>query len=1141
MDDELRLTLLGRVETTRDGVPVTGFAYKKSLALLCYLAVTGRPHTREALAGLLWGETTEANARAGLRRTLADLRRLVAPHLAITRRQVGFDRTRPYWLDVQVFERQVGQALEARERHDALTDEDAAALAVSVELYRGDFMAGFHVRHALAFEDWVLLERERLRLLALRTLHTLAAHYTARGAYGEGIAYTDRLLTMAPEQEEAQRQMMSLLALSGQQGAALRQYKTSRRVLAEEWGIEPEEETTTLYERIRDGDESVSRAQAPRHNLPASVIPLVGRETELAEIVVRLQDPACRLLTLIGPGGSGKTHLALETANLLARAGRFANVFRDSVYWVSLASLDSTRAIVPAIAQSLGFFFHAESDPDRQLLDYVRQKNLLLVMDNFEHLISPPSAPPKSGKRGGADLVNDILKAASGLKILVTSRTRLNLQSEHLFSVVGMDYPAPTPSPENERSKSEDVAQYSAVQLFLSGVRRVQPNLELTTDDLADVARICRLAEGMPLAILLAAGWTRLLAPAEIAVQLSGETADSTGDVGRGLDLLETDWRDIPARQRSMRDVFDHSWSLLTEQEREVLAALSVFRGGFTHKAAQQVGAVSLRELMVLMDQSLLQRVSLGRYGMHELLCQYAGERVETDEIHDRHSAYFAARLQEWAAQLKSERQQAALAEMEVEITNVRAAWDWAVARGEVARVDQALEGLCLFYEWRKRYPEGESACRAVVRRFTSSTPLAQEGRKVQVDRVQAKALAWESCFLPEHAGQRLQESLALLDDSALAEQDTRAERAFALHRFAIVVAQTDHERAERLGEQSIALYQALEDRWGMAKALNTLGEVLWDRAAYDEAKQLHEKSLAIHRALGDQRGVASSLGRLGTLALLQGQQEGEGLVRESIAIYQEIGDHVSMAHGFYVASLALIMLGAYGEAHSLLDENLTLAKDVGSRSNMADVLQSDVKVHLGRYEQGRAQAEDGLSVAREIGDSLNIGFALIVLGWEALVRASQDREAYAEAQTLFRESADACRSVGQQDMLSSALAFLGYADRGLGQFARAKRHLLQALQIAIDVQSFVGLVFTLAGFALLLAGLDQKERAVELYALASRYPVVSNSRWFTDVVGRPIDAAAAALPPDVVAAAEEQGRARDLDATVAELLTELG
>jgi len=216
MDDELQLTLLGKPEVTRGGAPVTDFVYRKSLALLCYLAITGRSHTREALAGLLWGKATEANARAGLRKALADLRRLVAPHVTITHHEVAFNRARPYWLDVEVFERQAGEAMVARERDTALTDEDAAALAAAVELYQGDFLEGFYVRRAPAFEVWVLLERERLRLSALRALHTLASHYTARGAYAQGIAYTGRVLALEPGQEEAHRQMMSLLALGGQ-------------------------------------------------------------------------------------------------------------------------------------------------------------------------------------------------------------------------------------------------------------------------------------------------------------------------------------------------------------------------------------------------------------------------------------------------------------------------------------------------------------------------------------------------------------------------------------------------------------------------------------------------------------------------------------------------------------------------------------------------------------------------------------------------------------------------------------------------------------------------------------------------------------------------------------------------------------
>jgi predicted ATPase/DNA-binding SARP family transcriptional activator len=1165
MSSELRLSLLGKPEISRDGGPLEGFAQQKSLALLGYLAVTGQPYTRAALAGLLWGEATEANALAGLRKALADLRRQVAPYLTITRQQVAFNRNQPYWLDVETFERQVGEIDAIQEAEMTPTGmimpADAAKLAAAVDLYRGEFLAGFYVRRALAFEEWVLLLRERLRLTALRALHILASHYMAQGTYPQAIEYTRRILALEPCQEEAHRQMMSALALSGQREAALRQYQACCRALAEEMGTAPQEETTALFQRIRDGGSPASRAPAFAQNLPCPITPMIGRKRERDEIITRLRAPDCRLLTLVGPGGCGKTRLAQEVAATFTSptlsAGSDAQP--EEVYLVTLAPLQSAESLVPAIAHGIGLLFSSEGDPRQELLNYLHQKRLLLILDNFEHLLSPPLSPPfhrgedegfpprgARGMKGGANLVSEILAAAPDVKILVTSRARLNLQAEQLYPLAGIDAPTPPlpyghPPRRAGGTERGNSASGDAVQLFLWGARKINTDIEPTPDDYGAIGQICRLVEGMPLAILLAASWARMLTPAEIAAQLTGTVADAADGP---LDFLETDWGDVPARQRSMRAVFDHSWNLLTEREREVLAALSVFRGGFTNEAAWQVAGASLHDLATLVDRSLLHRAQ-GRYGMHELLHQYAADRLrradrlrqakELESVQNQHSAYYADRLQTWAADLKSDRQIAVVEEMEVEIANARAAWDWMVRQGDLAQIDRAMEGLCLFYQWRVRYAEGESACRAVIQHLSSSSLPAHDQEKGEKARIQAKALTWQSAFSnPERAGQLLQECLALLDGPDLIGGDTRAERAFASYRMAIVFG-ADHERAQQSYEKSIALYQSLEDRWGLANALNGLGTVLWDRAAYDEAKQLHGKSLAIYWELGDQRGVACSLGRLGTLALLQGQIEGERLVRESIAIYQEIGDRASMAYGFYIAGMALMTLGAFDEAHALLDENVAVCKDMGARSDIADVMQSCAKVHLGQYEQGRAQAEDGLNEAREADNSLNVGFALIVLGWEALTR-----KAYNEAQTLFQESADTCQSVEHQDMLGWALAFLGYADRELGQVTRTREHLHQALRIAAEIQSFSGLLFTLSGIALLLSSLGHEERAVELYALASRHSAVTNSHWFADVVGQPIAAVAAKLPPDVATAAEERGRARDLEATVAELLAEL-
>ncbi len=1141
MKNELHLSLLGRLEISQEGTPIERFAHNKSLALLCYLAVTGRPHTRTALAGMLWSEATEANALAGLRKVLADLRQQVAPHLIITRRQVALNREQPYWLDVEAFEQQINE-IETVQGAGLLPTgvvmpTDAARLAEAVDLYRGDFLAGFHVRRALVFEEWVLLQRERLRLTALRALHVLASHHMAQGTYPQVIEYSKRILALEPCQEEAHRQMMSALALGGQHQAALRQYQICCRALAEEMGTTPQKETTVLYKRIRDGEATALRAPAAGQNLPCPPIPLIGREKERDEIIARLHAPDCRLLTLIGPGGSGKTRLAQEIAATLSTETDRRPGDPDEVYLVSLAPLRSAESLVPTIAQGMGFLFSRESDLRHQLLDYLRQKHLLLILDNFEHLLPPtpsPTSPPAGGMKGGAGLVSDILTTAPNVKILVTSRARLNLQIEHLYLLAGLDCSAlaPGPSPKSETEEPRYATQCSAVQLFLWGAHRVRPDLEPTSDDYGAIGRICRLAEGMPLAILLAASWARMLTPAEIAAQLASTMSDVAGGA---LGFLETDWGDVPARQRSMRSVFDHSWNLLTDREREALAALSVFRGGFAHEAARQVTGASLRELMGLADRSLVHRAG-GRYEMHELLRQYAAdqlrraEKLETAEsVHERHNAYYASKLQKWAADLKSDRQIAALEEMEAEIANVRAAWDWMVSQASVARLDLALEGLCLVYEWHGRYQEGKSACQAAAQAL-SRPSLAQSRKNGAVKRMLAKVLAWQGVFSEtEHASQLFQESLALLEDAELAEQDTGLEKAFVLLKMGCL-AEGDMPSLE----QSLAIYRTFDDRWGTAQALEALGWLAWNSGIYDKMEQLYQESLTIYQSLGDQRGIATSSQWLGVASLYQGRLEGERLVREGITIYQEIGERVRMVHGLNIAGLGLLSLGKFAETHAFLEKSVALSDDLGRSDPFTNMLLGGAKVHLGQYEQGRAWGQTVLNAAQGF-DRSSIGFPLIVLGWVALAR-----EAYPEAQRLFQEGADACRDVEQRELLSWVLAFLGYADRGLGQFVRAGRHLLQALQMAIDIQSFVGSVFTLPGIALLLADLGQKERAVELYALASRYPVVANSRWFTDVIGRRIATVTAGLPPDIVAAAEERGRARDLEATMKELLTEL-
>jgi predicted ATPase/DNA-binding SARP family transcriptional activator len=1127
--DRLEISLLGPLKVTVDGKPVTQFEADTARALLAYLALHADVLCRrETLAGLLWPEQPEAEARHNLRQALSRLRHAIGdrstnpPFLLITRQTIQLNPEADTWLDVAAFDDLIAACQGHRHRRLEACRSCMRRLGEAVELYQGDLLSGFFLSSE-PFEEWLVAEREQRHRQTLDALRHLAAYHERRGDQERVQDYARRQLALEPWQEEAHRQLMRALALSGQRTAALAQYETCYQVLLEELGVEPDRETTALYECIRDGTELTTLSRAPPHNLPVPVTPFVGREAEMAEIEEHLGDPDCRLLTLVGPGGIGKTHLALEAASAQVDG------FQHGVFFVPLAPLQSADAIVPTVARALDFSFYTgaasgvEVESRQQLLDYLRQKSMLLVLDNYEHLLSLPAR--RTAQRGGTDLVIDILRTAPDVIILVTSRERLNVQGEYLFPVAGMDYPEETAL----CALREEPIVFSAVQLFLHSARRVQPDFEPVEEDLAQVGRICRLVEGMPLGILLAASLMEVLTPTEIAAE-----------VEQGIDILATDLRDTPARQRSIRALFDHSWKLLTEREQDVLQALSVFRGGFTRQAAQAITGVSLRDLMALTHKSLLRRTASGQYDLwHDLLRQYTLEKLaasgQAAAVRNAHSAYYATALQQWGEGLKGPRQLTALTEMEVDIENARAAWDWAVEQGQIERFSQTVDGLCRFYTWRRRYQEGEAACRTAAEKLVATA--SGDGRQVWV-----KILTWQSVFSQalghtEIAGQLLQQSLALLERSELADQDIRQEKAFVLERMGALAHDSDLEKARRLYEQCLELFQELGDQWGTANTLRRLGSVARGSGVYDKAKQLVEDSLAIRRVLGDQEGIIDSLGGLEGIARKQGQlEEAERLVREIIAIHQITGGQKAIADDLRDLGVVLVFAGKFSEAHSLMEASLAIYSDLGQNElAWSNGALGYTKVHLGRYEQAHVQGQLSLTLAREIGYRYVIGAALLVLGWVALAE-----EAYTEAQGLLQESAAVRRESGQQDELGVAFASLGYAARGLGNIPQARQHLSKALRVTADTGARWPLMYALPAIALLLADQGQKERAVEIYALASRYPFVANSRWFEDVAGKHIAAVAAALPPEVVAAAQERGRARDLDETVKELLVEL-
>ena len=492
MAANLEIRLLGGLQIKQNGLTVAGFMSSKVPALLAYLAVTGRPHQRDALAGLLWGEMPDDAAANNLRQALTNLRKLAEPHLLITRETVAFNPDAAHFLDVVGFRNLLrlsgGQPIAQR----------IGLLREALALYRGDFLEGFYVRDAPDFEDWALVQRVQLRELALHGWDKLTELLLNIGDYPGAVDAAGRLLAMDPWREEAHRQRMMALARSGQRSAALAQYQTCRTILQKEFDTEPSAETNALYERIR------LAMRGARHNLPALTTGFVGRENELAELLRLLASPTSRLVTLLGPGGVGKTRLALEAAAAAEPA------FLNGVWLAQLAGVDNPAALPWSLADAVGLPLAGAEPPEVQLLNFLRHRELLLVLDNFEPLIG----------KAALDLVWRILQQAPAVKLLITSRERLNLAAEWLVDLAGLPFPA--------GSGHGDAQAYPAVQLFVRRSHRVRPDFVLDAGAGEAVARICQLTEGLPLAIELAAAWMRTLPPATDC-RRAGEWISATG------------------------------------------------------------------------------------------------------------------------------------------------------------------------------------------------------------------------------------------------------------------------------------------------------------------------------------------------------------------------------------------------------------------------------------------------------------------------------------------------------------------------------------------------------------------------------------------------------------------------------------
>lgn len=1095
---DLIIRCLGGLTFSLDGEAVTGFHSSKTRALLCYVAVTATPHTRSALAGLLWGDLPEKSARANLRKALSNLRQLVGAYLSIGRYEVAISVTASLWLDVAEFEKGVQDSKQVPLKNDT-------AVTQAVDLYKGEFLHRFDLHDAPEFEVWMLVQRARLREQATYALDALVRHYTEVQVPTQAILYAKQLIAIEPWREESHRHLMQLLAQIGERSAALMQYETCRQMLETELGVEPSQETLRLYNMIRhDKIVTITLAEAGQNQpslpdapdpLPSQAIPLIGREADLAGVQDLLLQPDVRLVTIVGAGGMGKTHLAVGVMAGL-KSINLQPLFKDGIYFVSLTALPEPADLIPAIAQAVHFSFRSGDTPQKQLLNYLRSKQLLLVMDNYEHLLPDIT------------FITGLLQQTATVKLLITSRLKLNVPNEYLYPLAGLSYPEETAA--GKQLDLEAVQAHDAVQLFVKSGLRMNAAYVWQAKDWSAVLDICQLTGGMPLALILAAAWMEMLTPTEIANEIKSHIESS-------LEFITVDRRDLPDRHRSMRAIFDSSWHLLQEEEKLLFMKLAIFRGGFTHQAAETVIEAPLRELMGLVSKSFLQRLSNGRFAIHELLRQYAAEQLDQaipdqHDLHRRHSAYFCADLQAREAEWKQGQEVTAFKAIAADFENMRAAWRWAANHGQFAYLGQAMESLGEFYCWEARYQEGEASFAYAVDRLARHRATAEQGPTAAA--VEARLLIWQAEFNREYLGQQekavslLAQAEALLEHLALLGYDIRRERAFLLLQLSRVARdQGDHTRDKALWPESLRLSKELGDYDWVAYKTAGLGWNSLRAGNYDEAYQFFTTARAMWQEQGNTLYLTNNLAGLSKVALMRGNlAESEALAREGMAfVTRTHGKLDRLVNVHFQLGETLLYSGKFAEAQLVLEEGIqvyTTATHMDAVDHLR-YIQALVLAHMGRYAEAYQQAKSVYIQRQSQQRPAALAASAAIIGHIALAK-----ETYNEAEEWLTKSLALYKQLGWQPSQGLPLALLAVTQQALGHSSQAMHSFKKAHAILLARATFQSLIHLFPITAYLLTQQGQLQPAVDCYALAAQYEFVAKSRWFKDVLAAPLQAA---------------------------------
>lgn len=1015
---------------------------------LARLAVEGSWLPRERLAFLFWPDVPPATARHRLRQLLKRVRRLD-------------------WLD--------GLETDARAVQWPV-DCDVLAFRVAVDerrwdravrLYRGPLLDGITVDWP-EYGRWLDEERERLHRLWRDAALNMADGAGDADELVGAVAALERVLSEDGLDEEALGALMRGCRRLERAEPARRAYRRFATRLRGELGMEPHPDTRALFASVRGPSGAAASAEGlpSPHNLPADATPFLGRERELEKLRALFADPTVRLVTLTGPGGVGKTRLALRAARGLLPANP------DGVWLVPLVGLASARRMPTAVAEAMGIELARDAEAATSVLQRLRDAHTVLLLENYEHLLP------------GNEFVRAVLEQTTNVRLLVTSRQLLGLRGEHVYSLQGLELPAP-----GARTRLEDAA---AVALFLAGARRRDHAFAPSRQDLERIARLCRAVDGMPLAVELAAGWTG---------RLSLEDAEHLALQGVGGE--QPPFGDLPSRHRSMHAVAEASWRLLEERQRAVLARLSVFRGRFDAAAAGRVAGASRDDVAQLADRSLLARVHLGHYRMHGFLRRFAGRRLAADgagreRVHRRHARYFVALARRRAEQLRGGREAVALRALERDLDDLRAALRWAEGRTASLTIAAGVEAVAAYYDVRGPFGEGTEVLEALVRALRRSE-----------DPARGVVLGWALVHLANLrlSLEQLERGRAALDEGLplLRRGGGRRPVAFGL-RVSGDAAMLEGRPSAAAGgfRRSLALHRRQGDVWGIAWLQDRLGWAAIRRGRLPQAEACLRRSVATFRDLGNVRGLVWTQNDLGFLHRRRGLvEDAVGWHREALRLSRTIAFPDGAAWSLYELADALRDAGSFSEAEARLRESLDVYERLGSRSAVLPMYRLGHLLGVtGRASQAEAVLRGCLARCMAKGDAVSEAWTRHHLGVLAAERGEPARAerwlrgalaGFAGRAAEGGDRADPAEAGGMREPepwgQTAALLALARVRCRLDRCEEAERLALDALRRAVALGSLPYQTAALCVWAGVAEATGRDEEAAEAAAITRAHP----------------------------------------------------